>query len=353
MFVSIFCRKKKIRVWKVWTLNLNSKVKSTTWAFRKISNFALVAKIGIVNNLCWLVEIATLQNIATLNVNEAILLITCNFVLQQSQCVKRLHMNEGELLKTKGFNSRLWQVSIGTSNFGIIFYPQFKNPNFISMKITSFCNFPLVPPALIRIYWEIWIKLSCFVTLDCFTKILTIFACSHWVTPGDWASQKELHTEKEKQTESKSSLKQGIKNKVLCEKSQIICKTRAGFQNFCFDYDDQWSRGATIQIQISLKRKSLLKLNADWKKSHQKSLKKENQEFVKNLGKFVKPEQEFQNYDGQWSRGAIMGSFLVRTSSDSTRGHHGRYRNCSVCPKSSKWIDLSYLFGHVNQHYDH
>ena len=102
------------------------------------------------------------------------------------------------------------------------------------MKITSFCNFPLVPPALIRIYWEIWIKLLCFVTLDCFTEILTIFACSHWVTPGDWASQKELHTEKEKQTESKSSLKQGIKNKVLCEKSQIICKTRAGISKFLF-----------------------------------------------------------------------------------------------------------------------
>ena len=66
--------------------------------------------------------------------------ISCNFVLQQSQCVKRLHMNEGELLKAKGFNSRLWLVSMGTRNFGIIFYPQFKNPNFFSMKITSFCN---------------------------------------------------------------------------------------------------------------------------------------------------------------------------------------------------------------------
>jgi len=39
----------------------------------------------------------------------------------------------------------------------------------------------------------------------------------------------------------------------------------------------------------------LLKLNADWKKSP----KKENQSFVKNLDKFVKPEQEFQNYDEQ------------------------------------------------------
>jgi len=43
----------------------------------------------------------------------------------------------------------------------------------------------------------------------------------------------------------------------------------------------------------------LLKLNADWKKSHQKSPKKENQSFVNNLDKFVKPEQEFQNYDEQ------------------------------------------------------
>ena len=29
--------------------------------------------------------------------------------------------------------------SMGTRNFGIIFYPQFKNSNFFSMKITSFC----------------------------------------------------------------------------------------------------------------------------------------------------------------------------------------------------------------------
>jgi len=41
----------------------------------------------------------------------------------------------------------------------------------------------------------------------------------------------------------------------------------------------------------------LLKLNADWKKKPTKSLKKENLSFVKNLDNFVKPEQEFQNYD--------------------------------------------------------
>ena len=101
--------------------------------------------------------------------------------------------------------------------YRVLHAPIIPNLNCISMKITYFCNFLLVPPALIRIYWEIWKKMLCFVTLDCFTNILTIFVCSHWVTPGDWASQKEL---------KKNKLLNPIKskNKVLWKISENLWK---------------------------------------------------------------------------------------------------------------------------------
>jgi len=45
--------------------------------------------------------------------------------------------------------------------------------------------------------------------------------------------------------------------------------------------------------------KVIAKIKRRLEKSHPRSLKKEIQSFVKNLDKFVKPEQNFQNYDEQ------------------------------------------------------
>ena len=112
--------------------------------------------------------------------------------------------------------------------YRVLHAPIIPNLNCISMKITYFCNFLLVPPALIRIYWEIWKKMLCFVTLDCFTNILTIFACSHWVTPGDWASQKELKRKK------KNKLLNPIKSKKqrYVKNLRKFVKLQQGFRNF-------------------------------------------------------------------------------------------------------------------------